>query len=139
MSAAVCLPLNIDSPLVFSFAVEPGPPDSLKAKPKEGQIVLSWKSPKNDGWSEIKKYHIYKSEDGGPKVPLDTLDANFNSYNVQDLSPNKQYYFEVVAENGVGCGEPAKTDKPASVQGEKKGWFVFLYAFFWFKCIIENF
>ena len=52
---------------------------------------------------------------------MDTLEANYTSYNVSDLSPEKQYYFEVVAKNGVGCGDAARTDKPVSVQEQKKG------------------
>ena len=103
------------------FAAPPGPPDSLKAKPKEGQVALSWKQPKSDGWSKIEKYYIYMSEEGNPKVHLDTLEANYTSYNVSELSLEKQYYFEVVAKNAIGCGDAARTDKPVSVQEQKKG------------------
>ena len=60
----------------------------------------------------------------GPKVLLEAVEATFNSYNVDNLSAEKQYYFEVVAENDVGCGEAARTEKPVSLQEQKKGNYV---------------
>ena len=107
--------------LYLYIVAAPGPPDSLKAKPKDGKIALSWKPPKDNGWSKIEKYHIYMSEVSGPKVLLEAVEATFNSYNVDNLSAEKQYYFEVVAENGVGCGEATRTDKPVSLKEQKKG------------------
>ena len=81
-------------------------------------ISLVWKAPKSDGGSRIKKYKIYKKteEPGSKWVDAGIVDSYKTNAVVSGLSPDEKYLFAVMAENEMGLGEMAETDRPVSLQ-----------------------
>ena len=82
----------------------------------ENDVSLSWKAPKEDGGSRIKKYRVMKKEDkpGSDWVDAGSVESYKTNAKVTGLSPDNKYLFAVLAENEVGPGEPQETDKPIS-------------------------
>ena len=82
----------------------------------ESDASLSWRAPREDGGSRIKKYRILKMEDkpGSDWVDAGTVESYKTSAKVAGLNPDKKYLFAVLAENEVGPGEQLATDTPVS-------------------------
>lgn len=81
-------------------------------------VSLSWKVPKSDGGARIKQYKVYKKTDapGAKWVEAGTCDSFKTNITITGLSPDEKYLFAVMAENEMGLGEMAETDKPVSLQ-----------------------
>lgn len=79
---------------------------------------MTWRAPKSDGGSRIKQYKIYKKPDKPGSVWADagTVDSFKTNATVTDLSPDEKYLFAVMAENEMGLGEMAETDRPIMLQ-----------------------
>ena len=65
-----CLPFLFASP--SALAVAPGTPTNLTATPGDGQIVLSWTAPPDDGQGAIEAYNVYRCEGAGCIIDADT-------------------------------------------------------------------
>ena len=65
-----CVPLLIVTPL--ALAVAPGAPTNLTATPGDGQIVLNWTAPPDDGQGAIEAYNVYRCEGTGCVIDADT-------------------------------------------------------------------
>ena len=82
-------------------------PQNLKAKPKDGYMLLQWESPADDGGMHIIEYRIYRKE--GNKWIL-VGETQSTEYRIPapkaDLFGGETEY-KVVAVNFVGEGEPA--------------------------------
>jgi hypothetical protein len=97
----------------------PGVPTGLTAVPGNGQIVLSWTAPVNDGGASIDYYLI--SVDG--VVRTDHYAAK--SATITGLTNGHQYGFTVAAHNMIGTGLQSAAVKstpmaPLTVSGEPK-------------------
>ena len=85
----------------------PGKPEVSVSSNTATQITLSWKPTEN-----TTNYDVYfsTSSTGGDK-PVDTLGSDVTTYKSTGLTPNKTYYFYVLAKNVTEEGsEEAKSD-----------------------------
>ena len=82
----------------------PGAPQRLSAKPADGQMILRWTPPSNDGGSEVTGYEY--RVDGGAWSPVGG-GATAAEFTVQNLTNGRTYVFGVRAVNGVGEGAEA--------------------------------
>ena len=64
------VPFLIAAPL--ALAVAPGTPTNLTATPGDGEIVLSWTAPPDDGQGAIEAYNVYRCEGVGCVIDADT-------------------------------------------------------------------
>lgn len=90
-----------------------GPPDTPSISiinthnESYGTLTLSWEEPNNNG-SNITKYWIYKSEDGGNVYDNGTaydnyvIENNIINYTATGLTNGELYHFKVKSENSVG-------------------------------------
>ena len=70
---------------------------------KKDSVVISWKPSENDGGSPITGYYIEMRE--APKSSwqrVKTVDANVTTYCIENVKENKEYFFNIYAENTVG-------------------------------------
>lgn len=82
--------------------VAPTAPQDFIATPGDGQVMLSWIPPDNNGGSAIRKYQVAK-DDGE-----NWIDVGLNtSYTFTGLTNDTEYTFKVRAVNGVGAGAEA--------------------------------
>ena len=88
----------------------PSVPESLTATGGDGEVVLEWSAPADDGGSPVTGYEYRFA--AGTAVPGDTpwqsagLDLEWT---VTGLTNGQQYAFEVRAVNSAGPGAPART------------------------------
>lgn len=90
-----------DSPEVKIFARDvfpPGIPSGLQAVfSSVGQpnfIDLTW-SPNTD--AELAGYNVYRQEEGGPAVKINSEPAKIPTYRDHDIKPGKKYFYSVTA------------------------------------------
>ncbi|ESO99758.1 hypothetical protein LOTGIDRAFT_141638 [Lottia gigantea] len=106
--------LEMDKPVKAKspFGV-PDQPDSLHIKNiKKNSLTLEWTPPKYDGGARIKKYIVYIKKEGDNWEKETSTDSYKTNYDITGLKPEKDYSFGVAAENEIGVGEKAETDKP---------------------------
>ena len=103
-------------------ATVPGAPGNLTATPGDGQVVLDWAAPANNGGDAVTRYE-WRSAPGNsvPQTTSWTMLGNVTGHTVTGLANGTQYAFEVRAVNGPGHG-PAATaratpEAPASAPG----------------------
>ncbi len=74
------------------------PPAGLKAKVKNGEVVLMWSSSKG-GKNEVAGYAIYRSTESGaePDVPIAVVDAKKTTYVDTSVEPGNTYYYIIKA------------------------------------------
>ena len=88
----------------------PSVPESLTATGGDGEVVLEWSAPADDGGAPVTGYEYRFA--AGTAVPGDTpwqsagLDLEWT---VTGLTNGQQYAFEVRAVNSAGPGAPART------------------------------
>lgn len=86
-----------------------------KTESESEMVTLTWKAPKRDGGTSIKKYNIRVRHDGDESViPYEPKNYRSISFHkeVTELIPESKYYFGVCAENEIGPGEYIDTEKP---------------------------
>ena len=96
---------------VTPFAA-PGAPTGLTATPGEGQIVLEWLAPLNDGGQAVTNYTVHRGASPGTETYLATV-GNVLTYT--DLSVGSgTYYYKVAAVNSVGEGAKSNEAGPVA-------------------------
>ena len=91
-------------------ATVPGPPRDLTASPRDGEAILAWHAPADDGGAVITGYQHRYAE--GLDVPGDTawISAGMTlTVTVTGLASGAGHAFEVRAVNSVGPGAAAGT------------------------------
>ena len=76
----------------------PGAPRNLTVVGGNGEVVLSWDAPENDGGTAITDYE-YRTNRSGPWIPIGSTDT---TYTVTELVNGTVYVFEVRAVNAAG-------------------------------------
>ena len=76
----------------------PGPPRDLTAVAGDGQVVLTWRAPSNDGGAKITDYE-YRIDGRGRWIPIGSTDT---THTVTGLVNGTAYVFEVRAVNAAG-------------------------------------
>jgi len=104
--------------LYFSLIDVPGAPRNAQVDSvSDDTVTLSWKAPEDDGGSYVTNYIIEKLEpDTGKWVKAGT--SRFPHTTVENLLPNKQYQFRILAENIFGAGEPSEPTKTVQTAGK---------------------
>lgn len=83
----------------------------------DDSVALSWHAPEDDGGSYVTNYVIEKLDpDTGKWVKAGT--SRFARCNLENLIPNKQYQFRVIAENVFGQGPPSEPTKTVLTAGK---------------------
>lgn len=77
----------------------PGTPNNLIVTPADGQVLLSWTIPDDDGGATIDQYVIF--QDG-----LDVAQSPITSITISNLTNGQNYHFTVAAHNEAGLGFP---------------------------------
>ena len=73
------------------------------------------------GGVELTSYTVEKRLSGSSSWErVATLGNTVREYTVEQLKEKAEYYFRVAAENELGAGEPAATDKIGLAQGASK-------------------
>ncbi|MCH8223489.1 MAG: fibronectin type III domain-containing protein, partial [Chloroflexi bacterium] len=84
---------------------EPDPPTSLTAVAGEGQAMVSWTAPSDDGGSPITEYTVTSDPGGRIVATADTSTV------MTELTNGESYVFTVVATNAVG---PSESSSPSN-------------------------
>jgi len=81
-------------------------------------VVIAWEPPSSDGNEQLLGYEVEKSMagGGGTFVSAGYVDVGTLSFRVTRLHEGCDYMFRVSAENRVGLGQPAITDRPVTVK-----------------------
>jgi subtilisin-like proprotein convertase family protein len=78
----------------------PGAPTGLGATRGDGQVMLTWTAPVNDGGAAITSYNVYKGTSSGGESLLTS--ASGTSYTATGLTNGTTYFFVVTAVNSAG-------------------------------------
>ncbi len=98
------------SSVVIPTVTAPGVPTSLSATAGDGQVVLSWRAPNNDGNSPITRYTIEQSTNGGTSWTASTPSTSTGTtVTVTGLTNDQVYHFRVSATNSIGTGAASGT------------------------------
>merc|ERR1711962_719412 len=85
----------------------PGIPQKLQIGAiTKNTCELSWSEPQDDGGCPIEYYSIFKQEEGRRTWGLVNPEVLKCEWKVEDLIPEINYLFKIVAVNKVGAGEP---------------------------------
>jgi len=91
------------------------------SKLETDRVTVSWKPPKEDGGSKVTGYYVHMRQDDTDRWTAVTYLGSFDTeYFVKKLKMGQKYFFSVAAENKVGIGKSAETDK-AVVPQKKPG------------------
>jgi len=95
----------------------PDPPSNIQLGDmnSDGNLLLKWDPPANDGGSPVKHYCVQMS-DAYLKFQTVQDKVAMNQCMVKDLRPGATYYFRVYAENEHGRGEYAQSNLLTVVQ-----------------------
>jgi len=92
----------------------PGSPTVKVTAVTSKSVTLNWSSPINTGGVELTGYIIEKRLSTTHKwEKAATVDPSITEFTIENLKEKCEYYFRVSAENEVGAGEPAATEKVA--------------------------
>jgi len=81
----------------------PSAPLFLSSTTGEGQIMLNWSAPMEDGGNAIFEYQVYWSTTSGTNYTwIGSTTADVYQYNDFDVVESTQYYYTVTAVNDVG-------------------------------------
>ena len=78
----------------------PGAPRNLTAVGGDGEVVLTWEAPENDGGAEITDYE-YRINRRDPWISIGSTET---TYTVTGLDNGAEYTFQVRAVNRIGTG-----------------------------------
>ena len=88
----------------------PGAPESLTATAADGEVVLAWSAPADDGGTPVTGYEYrYAAGDAVPEETLWQEAGAERTATVTGLENETRYAFEVRARNRVGPGEGSRT------------------------------
>lgn len=92
----------------------PGSPSVQVTDVTSKSVTLNWSPPINTGGVELTGYIIEKRLSTTHKwEKAATVDPSVTLFTVENLKEKCEYYFRVSAENEVGAGEPAASEKVA--------------------------
>lgn len=99
--------------ITYDFTAVPTAPTLLTVQDKKpNSVTLTWKPPKDGGSDKMQAYHIFVKEGEGKWFGVGKVKAFDMEYKVENLKPEKPYFFAVCAENSVGKGPLVETDTP---------------------------
>ena len=81
----------------------PGAPTLNAPSAGDGQVVLTWSAPSDDGGSAITGYNIYRGISSDGEIILTTI-GNVLTFTDTGLTNGQTYYYKVSAVNGEGEG-----------------------------------
>ncbi len=81
----------------------PAAPQSLTSTAGNGQIVLTWSVPANNGGATVTNYRVYRGATPGGETLLLTL-GSVLTYTDRGLTNCQTYYYRVSAVNSIGEG-----------------------------------
>ncbi len=87
-------------------ATNPGAPTELNATAGDGQVLLSWNPPANNGGTAVTGYLIYWGTD--PSSSDGPISTTGTSYLHEGLENGQVLYYRVSAVNAVGEGDPSE-------------------------------
>lgn len=102
-----------------NFVEAPSAPQKFTVdKVTDKDVSLTWRAPKSDGGSRIKQYKVFKKSDkpGSVWTDVGVVDSFKTNITVPDLSHDEKYTFSIMAENEMGLGEMAETDRPVKLE-----------------------
>ena len=113
--------LSFDNLVVSNLSTAPGAPTGLSATHANGQAVLNWTAPTNDGHALITDYLVeYKLSSSSTWLPFNDGTSNNTTATVTGLTNGSSYDFRVSATNSTGTGVPSAiaTRIIGTVQGQ---------------------
>ncbi|MHA2297840.1 MAG: serine hydrolase [Candidatus Hodarchaeales archaeon] len=99
------------------FGHEPSEPLNVVVKQENGQIILEWSIPLNEGNSPITHYIIYRGNSTDNLVFLKMIPSSQLQYNNSSIEPEEFYYYTVSAVNGFGEGNKSGIIGPIVISG----------------------
>ncbi len=87
----------------------PAAPTALTATPGNGQVVLNWTAPTDNGGDPISGYDVYQGNypGGEGNTPVATVGGGTTTATITGLTGGNTYYFVVEAVNAVGNSVPS--------------------------------
>jgi len=105
----------------------PGPPQNLTAIAGDGQVVLTWSPPVDDGGLKITRYIVYRADGGKGMVSVYEV-RNGTTISDVRVTNGVRYAYHIVAYNELGHGDQSgdasatpSPPKPALVSGLREG------------------
>jgi len=86
----------------------PGRVTDLVATAGDGEVVLNWSAPEDDGGRQISMYNVLSGETMGSMTLLTTI-GNITTFIHSDLTNGVTYHYAVFAVNGGGEGSVSET------------------------------
>ncbi|NYT12808.1 MAG: hypothetical protein GKC03_09740, partial [Methanomassiliicoccales archaeon] len=86
----------------------PSPPGNLQAQLVDGQVILDWQAPTDDGGKPVENYRIYRGPSSAQLSLLTTI-GNHTEYTDGNISEGNTYAYRVTAVNEVGEGQYSAT------------------------------
>jgi len=92
-----------------AFSAVPSAPQRLKAMAKQGGVLLTWSTPKDQGTAAITGYKIYRSTVPGLETYVAST-GNTTHFIDDGLKAGTTYYYKVTAVNAVGESPKSNED-----------------------------
>jgi len=105
--------------MLVSLTAPPSAPQNVRVTEiARDYVIIAWEPPLSDGNEKLLGYEVEKSMAGGGGVYVSAgyVDVGTLSFRVTRLHEGCEYMFRVSAENRVGLGQPAATERPVTVK-----------------------
>ena len=91
-----------DTVFVTILTTKPSAPMNLQLISGDGQVVLSWQPPANNGGSAITGYKIYRGTSASSEILYATVDGDTTTYTDENVTNGQTYYYTITAISAVG-------------------------------------
>ncbi len=87
----------------------PSSPQNLTATAGDGEVVLKWEAPADNGGTPVIRYNIYRGTSPDNMVLISNVSADNTTFTDTGVENGNTYYYYVRAVNAVGEGEASET------------------------------
>jgi titin len=99
---------DLSAPVQGTPATVPSPPVEIALEENDGEIVITWGEPSDNGGSSVLDYMIKRKVNGGSFEEIGTVPFGTNTYSDTDVETGEVYVYVIDARNRMGASKDSE-------------------------------